>query len=64
MRQRWRVAFIIVFAALLVLGASSIALKVARADSQTAQPAESLADALQVIALLKTQYVDPVSSED
>lgn len=64
MRQRWRVAFIIVFAALLVLGASSIALKVARADSQTAQPAESLADALQVIALLKTQYVDPVSSVD
>ena len=41
-----------------------IALKVARADSETAQPAESLADALQVIALLKTQYVDPVSSVD
>jgi carboxyl-terminal processing protease len=64
MRQRRRLAILIVLAALLFLGASSVAFRGARADSQAAKPAEGLADALQVIALLKTQYVDPISSLD
>lgn len=64
MRQRRRVAALIVVVALLLVGAGTMAIRVARADSDQARPAESLADALQVIALLKTQYVDPVSGVD
>ena len=64
MRQRRRAAALIVVVALLLLGVGTMAMRGARADSNTAKPAESLADALQVIALLKTQYVDPVSTMD
>ena len=64
MRQRRRAAALIVVVALLLLGVGTMAMRGARVDSNTAKPAESLADALQVIALLKTQYVDPVSTMD
>jgi carboxyl-terminal processing protease len=64
MRYNKRALALIVVVALLFLGAGTMAIRVARADSEQAKPAESLADALQVIALLKTQYVDSVSGVD